>query len=100
LALGVCLQKLDYFPKPGLIFKAEHLEELRPTVKAVVLPIRHLDELIAQADALLERKRIEEAIEKYNQAINFASSNFGIMAEQFSFLNKKLAQIYFRVGEI
>jgi hypothetical protein len=49
---------LDYFPKQGLIFKPEHIEELRPTVKAVAQPIRHLEELIDQADALLQVKRI------------------------------------------
>lgn len=36
----------------------------------------------------------------YNQAINYASTNFGIMTEELAMLNKKIAEIYFRIGEI
>lgn len=59
ICIGLVMDKIDYFTKQGMIFKPEHIEEIRPIVKCISVSNRFLDSLIEQGDILLERKRIE-----------------------------------------
>lgn len=71
-----------------------------PLVKHINFKNRYLEALTQEADSLIAHKRVEEAIDTYNQAINFATTNFGIITEELAALNKKVAEIYFRIGEV
>jgi tetratricopeptide (TPR) repeat protein len=55
--------------------------------------------LIEEGDLLANKYQLEEAFEKYNRALQYLFVSFNGVHEKLALINKKIAGIYYKVGD-